>query len=210
MYRFRFPLVSICFVVALAGSLAAQEGERPEGWKVRFDRAGSPDSALFFVSMPPGYHITTGPSGILYDPSQTARGAYRVESEIHLFDPSGRREAFGIFFGGQDLEGPDQSYTYFLIRNGGQFLVKRRAGSRTEDIRPWTAHEGIVSWDGSAETAKNVLAVDIGTDTVTFFVNGEAVTSLSRSEVGTDGVVGLRVNHGLNVHVARLDVTSSQ
>ncbi len=82
--------------------LSAQEQERPQDWTVRFDRADAKDSALFFVTMTPGWHITTGPAGILYDPSRTATGTFRVESEIFLFDPGDRhREAFGVFFGGR-------------------------------------------------------------------------------------------------------------
>ena len=47
----------------------------------------------------------------------------------------------------------------------------------------------------------NTLAVEVGADDVGFFVNGQEVARLPRSEVNTNGVVGLRINHGLNVHV---------
>ena len=82
--------------------LSAQEQERPQDRTVRFDRADAKDSAPVFVTMTPGWHVTTGPAAILYDPSHTATGTFRMESEIFLFDPGDRhREAFGVFFGGR-------------------------------------------------------------------------------------------------------------
>ncbi len=46
--------------------------------------------------------------------------------------------AYGLFVGGQDLEGDDQKYLYFLIRRSGEFLIKTRAGDETSVVHPWT------------------------------------------------------------------------
>jgi hypothetical protein len=194
-------------VTVFALPLAAQEGEKPAGWEMRLDRANADPTEIKFVTMEPGWHITTGPAAIFYDPSRAASGEYRVETEIFLFDPGRRqREAFGVFIGGNDLAGEDQAYLYFLIRNDGNYLIKRRDGSETPTITPWTPHPAIVRHDGSAETAKNTLAIDVGAEQLDFYLNGEKVTSLPRSELGMDGIVGLRVNHSLNVHVSKLTV----
>jgi hypothetical protein len=185
--------------------LAAQDLERPADWKVRFDQP-APDTAIYFVSMPPGWHITTGPAAILYDPDQRAEGDYRVEAAVDLF-PGERREGFGVFVGGDHLEGADQSYLYFLIRKDGNFLIKRRKGSDTEVLVPWTLHDAIVKHEGGEGTAKNTLAIECDSDQVRFFVNGSEVKSLPRADLAVDGVVGLRVNHRLNIHVSSLEVT---
>jgi hypothetical protein len=199
--------VALMLALALTAPAAgAQEFHRPTEWKVRFDRPGPADSAIYFVSMPPGWHITTGPAAILYDPARTARGDYRVESEIFLF-PVERREAFGVFIGGANLDGPGQAYTYFLIRKDGSFLIKERSGGDTRVVHPWTEHSAIVPHPGGEETAKNVLAIEVAGETVRFLVNGQQVTGVPRSEVLTEGVVGLRVNHNLNLHVTSLEVT---
>lgn len=206
----RLGIVVLSSMVA-AGPLVAQEGQqaelrRPADWMVRFDRPGMPDTAVYFVSMPPGWHITTGPAAILYDPARTGSGEYRIESTIVLFDPGRRhREAYGIFFGGRNLDGDGQTYSYFLIRDTGEFLVKRRTGSSTATVRPWTASSAIMKHPGDAN-AKNVLAVECGARTVDFYINGEQVVSIPRSELDADGVVGLRVNHSLNLHVTELKV----
>lgn len=211
MRHLRPTFVAIAAAVA-AAPLAAQDLQRPDGWMVRFDRAGSTEADLEqFVEMPPGWHITTGPAAIFYDPGTTASGDFRAELEVFLFDPGPRREAFGIFLGGRDLQGSGQAYTYFLLRNGGEFIVKRREGADTPTLRPWTGHDAILSYAdrGEGVSVRNVLAVEAKGDRVRFFVNGAEVADLSRAEAPVDGVVGIRVNHTLNLHVARLDVQPS-
>ena len=197
---------AVVLAAVLAAPSVAQDDEltRPSDWQVRFDNPAA-DADIYFVDMPPGWHITTGPSGILYNPATTATAPYRIESEIFLF-PAERREGFGIIFGGTDLAGDGQSYTYFLIRKDGQFIIKQRRGSETSTHVPWTAHEAVVPHDGGEGTAKNVLAVTAGETDVVLAVNGQEVARLERGSVATDGVVGLRVNHRLNIHVASLNV----
>ena len=198
-------LFSLMALLSLAPAATAQELERPADWKVRFDRSGASESDLYFVAMPPGWHVTSGAAGILYDPARTAKGTYRLSAEIFLF-PGERREGFGVFFGGRDLSGPEHAYTYFLIRKDGRFLVKTRSGAETAVVVPWTEHAAIVPHDGGEESVKNVLAVVARAEEVHFYVNGARVTSVPRSELLCDGVVGLRVNHSLNVHVSSLTV----
>lgn len=206
----RNTLALLVLSTLLASPAAAQDLERPEDWQVRFDNPGASEADLeMFVEMPPGWHVTTGPAGIFWSPENTASGDFRAEMEVFLFDPQGRREAFGMFVGGRQLDGAGQAYTYFLLRDGGQFIIKRREGSEAPTIRPWTAHEAVMAYAdrGDDATAKNILAIEAEGGTVRFLVNGSEVASLPRSEVPVDGVYGFRVNHALNVHVSRLEVT---
>ena len=205
----------ILFVLAPASSLpatplAAQDLDRPDGWQVRFDEPGASEADLeMFVSMPPGWHVTSGPAAVYWDPEMEASGEFRLEMEVFLFEPhQGMREAFGFFAGGRSLDGDDIEYTYFLIRDGGEFIVKRREGPDAPTILPWTGHEAILGWAdrGDGTTAKNVLAVEAATDEVRFFVNDAQVAALPRAELGMDGIYGFRVNHMLNLHVSRLEV----
>jgi hypothetical protein len=201
--------VGILSAVLGAGALSAQDFQRPDGWMTRFDNPDATEDQLeMFVAMPPGWHITSGPAAIYYAPDQTASGDFRAELEVYLFDPGDRREAFGIFVGGRDLQGAGQEYSYFLIRNGGQYIVKRREGADAPTVRPWTSHDAILSYAdrGDEASIKNVLAVEARGDQVHLFVNDEEVATLPRSDFAVDGTYGFRVNHGLNLHVSRLEV----
>jgi hypothetical protein len=189
----------------------------PDHWKIRADRGtvtvvssaelADPRSEMRLVTMPPGWHITTGPAVIAYDPTWVASGTYRVEMESFLF-PGERLEGFGLFVGGQDLDGAGQTYLYVLLRKDGRLLVKRRQGTETPTLLPWTAHPAIVPQ--TEGTAKNVLAVEVAADSVRVLVNDQQVTALSRVGLPTDGQVGLRVNHALNLHVSRVEIAEKK
>jgi hypothetical protein len=209
-------ILTLAAMAIAAPALAQQQPPSvPAKWKVRADH-GTPivvaDSQLGpntgdtvrLVTMPPGWHVTTGPAVITYDPAWQAQGSYRVEMESFLF-PGDRLEGFGLFVGGHDLDGAGRSYLYVLLRKDGAFLVKRREGGATETLIPWTKHAAVVPH--TEGTAKNVLAVDVATDSVRIVVNDQQVAALDRATLVTDGQVGLRVNHALNVHVTRVDVT---
>jgi hypothetical protein len=202
---------TLLLVTALLLAPAALSAQTwPEGWQVRPDRAGVDVSEIAFTEMAPGHHVTTGPAAIIWRADDQAGGRYRVDFEAYLFDPEGRREAFGVFFGGRDLTGDAQRYTYFLIRDGGEFLVKERNGRETSTLVEWTAHPAIRSFADRGEgevTILNHLAVEADDDEVRFYVNDAEVTSITRRPGAMEGIAGLRVNHSLNLHVSRVAVS---
>jgi len=200
-------LVALALLAAAPLAAQAPRAGRPEGWRWRYDRANAVDSTLEFVTMSPGWHITTGPAAILYHPSHTARGNFRVDSRIFLFPPGEHAEGFGLFLGGRNLEGADQSYTYFLVRKDGRFMIKQRTGATTRDVVPWTANDAVTPHPGGTSDVRNDLAVDVAADSVRFLVNNRQVHAAERSVIPTDGQVGLRINHALNLHVSRLEIT---
>jgi hypothetical protein len=205
----RVTLASTALLVLLGAPASGQDLQRPDGWHVRFDHADATEADLeMFVAMPPGWHVTTGPAGTFWSPENTASGDFRIEMEVFLFDPGTRREAFGLFVGGQDLDGDAQEYSYFLLRNGGEYIVKRRQGADAPTLRPWTRHEAILNWAdrGGDASVKNVLAIEAHGGEVALMVNGAEVARMPRSEFPVDGIFGFRVNHGLNLHVSRLEV----
>lgn len=203
------PGLALLAVLTVPLGLSAQDLKTPEDWSVRFDAASASRADLeMFVEMPPGWHVTSGPAAIYWGPGMEASGAFRVEMEVYLFDPGERREAFGIFLGGSNLESDAQEYTYFLIRNGGQFILKRREGAEAPTLQGWTGNDAIKSFAdrGDGASVLNVLAIDADAETVRFYVNDAEVASLPRADVGVDGTFGFRVNHGLNLHISRIEI----
>lgn len=213
----RPPVLLTAAALSAAAPASAQEVEfrRPAEWRVRADTPdGDVAEDLYFVEMPPGWHVTTGPGVALWHPATTAGGTFRVEMEVFLFDPEQRRQGFGFFVGGRDLEGPGRTWVGFLVREGGEYRVTARRGARTEALRGWDAHPSVMSYtDRPAEesTARNVLVMEAREDAVRFVVNEREVLSVARRELPPlDGIVGLRVDPGLNLHVSRLDVVTGR
>lgn len=187
------------------GSGLATTRGMPDGWMMRFDRPSAGADMASFRTMSPGWHVTTGRAGagIFWQPAMTAAGEYRLESTMHLMGPAQHPEAYGVFVGGSDLEAESQSYLYFLVRQNGEFLIKRRNGAGTANVVGWTAHEAIPSAAPDGPTRYD-LAIDVGAESVAFIVNGATVHSMPRRQAETGGMVGLRINHMLDLHVERL------
>ncbi len=193
--------------------------EVPLGWTYRFDNADADVSVganadsfdVFFATMTPGWHVTTTQaSGIFWHPASTADGVYSASAEIHLFAPGQRNEGFGLIFGGQNLDMDDQSYLYFLLRRSGEFLVKKRVGDDTETLAGWEANDAILAYtEETVGTVLNKVAVQVDDSSITFLVNDTAVHSMPKDDLETNGIVGFRLNHGLNVHIQSLQVTES-
>src|SRR5690606_26366346 len=110
-------------------------------------------------------------------------------------------EAYGLFVGGRDLKAAEQSYTYFLVRGDGKFLIKTRNGSTTANVTSaWAEHPAVVKAGGDGK-ATNVLRIERTGDRVRFLANGTEVHSAAAADVATGGQAGLRINHNLDVHV---------
>lgn len=178
----------------------AGSGMLPSGWKGRLDSGDKSLAGVKVTAMGGGMHFMTGPAGIYYKPADKAAGVYETHATFTQMEPSAHPEAYGLIIGGADLEAPGQKYTYFIVRQDGKFMVKRRAGAATPTVADWTDNAAIKKAD-SAGKMTNTLAIEVGTDKVRFLVNGTEVTSVDAAKVDTAGTPGLRVNHNLNLHV---------
>lgn len=200
----RCLLATALLVPTLVTAQAAPDA-RTLGWQVRPD-VSTDEAKLSFTEMKPGWHVTTNEfAGIMYRPEMTAVGEYEASMKVFLFPGGEHPEGFGLMIGGRNLGGADQSYTYFLIRSDGKYLIKNRLGSETTDVTPWTTSEAIKVLPPAppeGTTALNTMSVLVGAREVTFFINGTQVAQIPRANVSADGVVGMRINHMLNLHIS--------
>src|SRR6478609_3275537 len=115
-------IVTAAAVVAL--TVAGLSAQTPAGWKQRLDRstsASDPDAAgaVKFVTMGTGFHATNPTAAVYWNPANTATGNSTVKATFRLVKPSNHTNYYGLVFGGSDLDGPNQSYTYFTIAQDG-------------------------------------------------------------------------------------------
>jgi hypothetical protein len=111
-------------------------------------------------------------------------------------------------FGGSDLDGPKQSYVYFLVAQDGTWLIKRRDGEATQNVVDKTANAAVKKPDASGKST-NALEVRVGADKIDYVVNGTVVHSTPKTGLTAkaDGIYGIRVNHLLEVHIDGFGVT---
>ncbi len=201
--------VAAVAVLAVPFAAGAQGGVEAEGWEHRLDFGGDVNDLLHFTTMGDGVHATTTGAGfaIFWQPESMAEGDFSISATFTQMERSGHANAYGIFLGGADLDADGQRYTYFMLRQGGEFLIKRRMGEELPTLVDWTAHDAVNDLDANGSST-NTLTVEAAGDTVRFLVNGAEVSSQPRSDVDTDGITGLRVTHMLNMHISGLDLSN--
>jgi len=200
----KFQVRVAALVLTTMIPLAAQS---PKGWKVRIDRsteASDPDAsgAIKFVTMGTGFHATNPQAAVYWDPANTASGSYTLKGTFTLLKPSSHANYYGLVFGGSALEGPQQSYIYFVVAQNGMWLVKSRTGAATKTIGGYAANDAVKVPDATGKST-NALEVRVGAQKVDFVVNGVVVhTEPKTGELAkTDGIYGIRVNHLLEVQI---------
>lgn len=205
------PVVFV-LLLALAAPIYAQVPAAPTGWQWRLDTparlqngAGAASDSLFrFEDMAPGWHVTMGPGGFLYDPANTASGRYAVQAEMILF-PSSSNEDFGLFIGGQSGAG-GEAVSWFVVRRDGRAAAFSSSNGQYQPLSDWASYEGVkpLAANGSVRTVVRVLAEP---DSVRFFVDGARIGAWARAALPTDGVYGFRIGRGANLHITNLDFT---
>ena len=197
---------SLTVAVLALLTVAPLVAQAPKGWMVRADRstsASDPDGAgtIKFITAGAGFHATNPQAAVYWNTANTATGAYTVKGTFILQKPSGHTNYYGIEFGGSDLEGAKQAYTYFLVAQDGTWLVKKRNGdAATDNVLPKAASDAVKK-PGADGKSTNDLEVRVGADKIDYVVNGTVVGSSPKTGIKTDGTFGIRVNHLLEVHI---------
>lgn len=185
----------------------AGNGIIPEGWQLRFDHKNDKSTEIQFTIHGDVYHFESGPAAIYYNKKDMTKGNFKSSAEFLQTKASRHPEAYGIFWAGKDLKGKNQHYYYFLVRQDGKYLIKTRNGDKTSLIVDWTANDAVKAKNKNGQT-KNTLEVDVKGNKVNFIVNGKQVANLPKSKFqNTEGQVGLRINHNLNVKVTNFTVS---
>jgi hypothetical protein len=128
-------------------------GKFPAGWSVTPDR-GSADQISYVLSEGV-YHFAMGPAGTFYSSNWTKSGDFQLSARLTQKQAPSHPISYGLMIGGSSLGTPNETYSYFLVRNTGEYYIANREGDRTwfsphifSDKQPvtvvgWTAHRAI-------------------------------------------------------------------
>ena len=209
----RYGYLALAFVLSAAAAVPIAAQTSTAGWKQRVDlstSASDPDPAgeVKFAADASGFHTSNPKAAIFYNPKNTAAGSYTLKATFAQNARSSHPNYIGLIFGGKDLEGAGQSYTYFMVApQNGTWLLKQRTGDQTKDLAPRGTSDAVTRLDASNK-ASNTLEVRVAADKIDYVVNGMVVHSAPKAGINTDGVYGFRVNHALpDVSVSGLAVT---
>jgi hypothetical protein len=186
-----------------ADRTVAGGGQLAPGWLARTDR-GAPFDNIKFEEKGSGWDISVGPAVTLYRASDMAHGDYTVSATIEQLSSKGHGHGTGLIFGGQDLQSAEQVYSYFLVRGDGSYIIKTRTGDGTAEVAGWTKHAAIN--ESELANMSNEVAVRVAGNDVIFLVNGAEVNRAPKSDMYTDGIVGIRLNHNLDMHIDNFEI----
>lgn len=200
----------VALIAAAAIPTAAQV---PAGWKIHIDgspSASAPDAASTLKVAPTekGFHITgSGPGAVFFNPANTLKPIYRVRATFTLLKAANPTAHYGLFFGGNDMEGTAPSYVYFTIAPDGNFQIRHRAGDKIDDMDK-SLHFAIKKPDASGKSV-NTLEVQVAPTAVSYLINGAVADATpTRAGMGSftetgkiGGVVGVRIDDQVDVQV---------
>ena len=188
-------------------------GKFPPGWSVAPDR-GTADQISYLLAENV-YHFAMGPAGTFYSGNWTNSGDFRYSARLSQKQAPTHPISYGLMIGGANLGTPNETYSYFLVRNTGEYYIANREGDRTwfsprifSEKLPvtmvgWTANPAI-SKQAADGRQTNTLSIQVAGDEVVFKVNGAEVKRLPKSKLHTDGMYGFRIGHNLDVDVDQL------
>ena len=182
-------------VVHAAGNLA-------DGWSVHADSGTGADNKLTMEGS--GFHFVTGgpPSnnGTYFNPAWVATGNHTFSATLTQNVKATHPDAYGLMFGGANLAEDNQTYTYFEVRQAGEFYIATRKGTMVTPVVPWTKNAAIKP-EGADGKQSNNLSVQVNGANVIFSVNGTEVNRQPSSAVLVNGLFGFRICHRLDISV---------
>ena len=176
---------------------AVAGGQFPAGWDARPDRGAN--TGIKFSQAGDVYHFQMGTTGTMWRNDWTKSGNYTYSARLTQMKKASHPVSYGIVIGGSNM-GPSPTYTYFLVRQSGEFYIANWEGSAPKTVTGWTANPAIAK-EGADGKQQNTLSVQVQGNDVIFSVNGKEVTKLMKSQVHTDGIQGFRIGHTLDVDV---------
>jgi hypothetical protein len=185
-------------------------GLLPGDWMIRFDppapanAAGAALKAIRFEDTGKELRIASGPAAIYYNTKDIGKGQFAVSATFTQNKDLGH-EVAGIFIGGSDLQSSTQNYIYFVVRaQDGMGMISHRSSDKApKALRPYFANAAFRKQDATGR-ATNALTIHVAADTVHFVANGKLVAAIAKTDLDggkTDGQVGLRVNHNMDLAI---------
>lgn len=190
--------------VALFGVLVAPlAAQGPAGWRVLIDES---NATLGVMPTEKGFQLTGGP-GLFFNPANSVKPIYRVRATFTQTKAVDKPTYYGLFFGGNDMEGAKPTYVYFAIGQDGTFIIRHREGTDVHEMDK-SLHFAIRRPDASGKAA-NTLEVQVAPTAVSYLVNGAVVDATpTRAGMGSytetakiGGVVGVRIDAPIDVQV---------
>lgn len=165
--------------------------------------------------------INAGPNNIYWNPAHAGNGDFTVKAsfaESNHLKHSNHPHPYGLFIGGTDLDTPKATLFYCSAYGNGTAITRGFAPDAPNGIfrlggnRP-IANDAIRK-AGPDGTVTQDIAISVRAGNVTCNINGTDVATYPVTDVvgagklvSTDGIIGLRIGHNMDVVVTGLTIS---
>jgi hypothetical protein len=216
-------VVAVPVAVLLSVAASAQDADKKvagggvtvKGWQGKADpgnKQGLTANDSKFAPEGTGFHITTGPAAVYWNPANTAKGDFTVKATFK--EPKqtiNHPHPYGVFIGGSQLDTDTPSMLYCVAYRDGTFTVRQFTAGKPSQVVRKTPHEKVAKAAGPEAEVTQEVALSVKGPKVECTVNGASVWSADKSEIPglatTDGLTGIRVSHNSDATVSGFAVT---
>lgn len=165
--------------------------------------------------------INAGPNNIFWNPANVGNGDFTVKAtfaESNHLKHSNHPHPYGLFIGGANLDTPKANLLYCSVYGNGQFIMRGFApdspnGTFRLGASRGTPHDAIKK-AGPDGTVTQEISMSVKGGHIECAVNGTVVATHPVADAvgagklaSTNGIVGLRIGHNLDVVVTGFAVT---
>ena len=200
-----------------AAHKVANGGIRGAGWQGRPDAGTGAvnDSSLDVKGS--DIEIHTGPAMLYWNPANKGTGDFTVSAtftEPKYMSSNDHPHPYGVFIGGNDLDTANASALYCAAYGRGTFIVRGFGPSPFQVNGRGGTSDAVHKAAGRGEQVEQTIALQVKGDSVSCIINGTTVGTYPKADVvaagklkSTDGIVGIRVAHNVDVNVKDFKVT---
>jgi hypothetical protein len=184
-------------------------GVTVKGWQGKADpgnKQGLTVADSKFAPEGSGFHLTTGPAAVYWNPANTAKGDFTVTATFK--EPKqtyNHPHPFGVFIGGSQLETDTPTMLYCVAYRDGTFTVRQFTAGKPSQVVRKTPHEKVVKAAGPEAEVTQEVAWSVKGDRAECTINGAVVWGGTKADVGGapfDGLTGIRVSHNSDATVS--------
>ena len=165
--------------------------------------------------------INAGPNNIYWNPANVGTGDFTVKAtfaESNHLKHSNHPHPYGLFIGGANLDTPKPNLLYCSAYGNGTFIVRGFAPDAPNGLFRLGAARGTandaIKKAGPDGTVTQEIAMSVKGGNIECAVNGTVVATHPVADAvgagklaSTNGIVGLRIGHNLDVVVTGFAVT---
>jgi hypothetical protein len=217
-----FVVASIAAGVIYAGPAAqgqdadkkvAGGGVTVKGWQGKADpgnKQGLTVNDSKFAPEGSGFHLTTGPAAVYWNPANTAKGDFTVKATFR--EPKqtyNHPHPFGVFIGGSQLDTETPTMLYCVAYRDGNFTVRQFTAGKPSQVVRRTPHEKVAKAASPEAEVTQEVAWTVKGDRAECSINGAVVWGGTKADVGGasfDGLTGIRVSHNSDAVVSNFAV----